>query len=590
MKKVGVDDYLLKHSVDELLHLPRVNSNAPTFEDIKMAHKKWKQKKSTALATENLPEIDVSDPHLPNVVSRIWKVIRAANEEKPSLFRYGNSMCRIEEDDRSVPVIQVLDEDQCLLTISHLARFVIFKTSRNQTFQVQVTPPKHIVKAVLATPNKPLPILKRIVATPVFGPDGTIQTELGYSESSQTFYAPAKGLKNLKLSKTPSKKEIERAKNLLLNDLLGDFPFAKASDCAHALVLLLSIPARALIEGPVPLISFTAPSQGTGKGLLCEVGAFIFTESIIKITETKDENEWRKRLLAAFRNSPVFILLDNVKNRLESSALESALTSDYFSERILGFSQMSSFPIQCVWAATGNNITFGSEMARRTILVGLNAKTERPWQKSDFRHPELRDWAKKHRGKLLWAALTLVQAWIAAGKPSGKETLGSFEKWARVMGGILEVIGVQGFLGNLTNFYEEADQERLSCIPFIRAWYKAHSNRRASVGQLLSIAQDTLDDLEGTSIRSQQTKLGQFLGKIKDRIFEGLTVKKCPHRSGISMWRLVPREGDVREPSTASDKKKKFIILKARQGSPKVPRSSGWKKAVAMSGQFRRRA
>ena len=37
---------------------------------------------------------------------------------------------------------------------------------------------------------------------------------------------------------------------------------------------------------------------------------------------------------------------------------------------------------------------------------------------------------KANRGQLVWAALTLCQAWVAAGKPPGKETLGMFEAWA----------------------------------------------------------------------------------------------------------------------------------------------------------------
>ena len=62
----------------------------------------------------------------------------------------------------------------------------------------------------------------------------------------------------------------------------------------------------------------------------------------------------------------------------------------------------------------------------------------------------------------MWAALTLIRAWIAAGRPKGKKTLGKFEGWAEVMGGILQVAGVPGFLDQLEAFRERDDPETLN--------------------------------------------------------------------------------------------------------------------------------
>jgi hypothetical protein len=70
------------------------------------------------------------------------------------------------------------------------------------------------------------------------------------------------------------------------------------------------------------------------------------------------------------------------------------------------------------------------------------------------------EWVHANRGELVWSLLTLAQAWVAVGKPRGAVTLGSYESWARVIGGILDVAGIQGFLGNVKEFQAEANEDR----------------------------------------------------------------------------------------------------------------------------------
>src|SRR6516164_6851097 len=96
--------------------------------------------------------------------------------------------------------------------------------------------------------------------------------------------------------------------------------------------------------------------------------------------------------------------------------------------------------------ASGNNTRFSRELIRRTVFCRLDAKVDAPWERTGYRHPNLLKWAKENRGQLVWAALTLARAWIAAGRPAGTEVLGMFEAWTDVIGGILGVAGVPGLL------------------------------------------------------------------------------------------------------------------------------------------------
>ena len=109
------------------------------------------------------------------------------------------------------------------------------------------------------------------------------------------------------------------------------------------------------------------------------------------MTEGRDDDEWRKRVTAKLRQVPTILLIDNLRLKLDSSAVAAALTAPFWEDRILGQSEMARLPIRCLWIATGNNPEFSNEMARRLVRIRLDANVERPWQRYGFRHPDLID-------------------------------------------------------------------------------------------------------------------------------------------------------------------------------------------------------
>lgn len=129
------------------------------------------------------------------------------------------------------------------------------------------------------------------------------------------------------------------------------------------------------------------------------------------MTEVRDDDEWRKRVTAKLRQIPSLVLIDNLRAKLDSSAVAAALTAPFWEDRILGGSEMARFPIRCLWIATGNNPEFSNEMARRLVRIRLDPHEERPWQRTGFRHPDLMTWVRANRSRLVAACLTLCQAW-----------------------------------------------------------------------------------------------------------------------------------------------------------------------------------
>ena len=201
-------------------------------------------------------------------------------------------------------------------------------------------------------------------------------------------------------------------------------------------------------------------------------------------------------------------------------------------------------PVRVVWIATGNNPSFSYELSRRIARIRLDSGVDQPWLRNSFRHPNLREWVIAHRPQLIWAALTLIQAWIVAGKPEGKVVMGSYEQWSKVMGGILEVNGINGFLGNLQNLYHQSDAEGQAWKAFVDEWWKQLGAQQVGVVKLYDIASPAFGDpidlnLGDGNERSQKTRLGRLLVQNRDKKFGGLMITADGTKQGAQQWKLV---------------------------------------------------
>jgi hypothetical protein len=151
----------------------------------------------------------------------------------------------------------------------------------------------------------------------------------------------------------PVAAEIGEARRLLMEELMGDFPFTTVADCAHAVAAFLTPIVRPAIRGPTPLFLIEAPLPGTGKGLLhVVIGLVVLGGEPAVMTEARDEDEWRKRITAKLKLAPTLVVIDNVRRRLESASLSAALTEPVWEDRELGASRMLRLPIRCTWLAT----------------------------------------------------------------------------------------------------------------------------------------------------------------------------------------------------------------------------------------------
>jgi hypothetical protein len=392
-----------------------------------------------------------------------------------------------------------------------------------------------VVKDILATPTPPLPDVERVVDIPVMAEDGTIAQVPGYHSQARTFYAPCPDLAIPVVPQAPTSGDVARAVTLLLDDLLIDFPFVHDAGRAHAVALFLHQFVRPLIYGPTPLHVIDKPLPGTGGTLLAEVLlAPSVGASVGIMAEARLEDEFRFRITSALMTQPEAVVIDNVRAVLDSAALAAAITADRWNDRPVRSGTQVSVPVTCAWVVTGNEVRLSGELERRALRIRLDAGAD-PTSRWDFKHQRLRRWATSHRGELIWAALVLGRAWHCAGRPLGQAELGSFESYAEVMGGILDVAGIRGFLANR----HPVASPDIAIERFVGQWASAHDARPVFARDLLALANGCFA-LEGKSEKASLVSLGRQLINLEGRRFGDFVITAAGKRQGARMFRLEP--------------------------------------------------
>lgn len=558
-RKVGMDDYLVKHTVEDFENLKRIDLKHKTFSKEKKWYPRWsKRKLGDKLVPSTLPRINAQNENLPEVAKQCWKALRATNDP-PRLFSQGAGLVALSKHPHLA--ISPLDEDRLRLELTRSAQW--YKTL-NDGREVVTYPHSIVLRDLLAHPEPPLPELTRIAEYPFYTEEGILHTKPGYSEQAKCYCRFS--VRIPKLVEKPLPELVKKARELIY-ELVHDFPFINESERAHALAFAILPFVREMIGGPTPLHAFDAPEPGTGKSLLvAALTSIALGRSAPSATETYAKDEWRKKITSVLIDAPTFVFFDNINQTLSSGALSSAITSSFWKDRILGKSQDVYLPIRCAWAVSGNNLQLSSELARRTVRIRLDAKMDRPWERdlNSFRHPNLPKWTSENRPKLIGAVLALVNHWLTEGQPGSDLHLGSFEDWSDVIGGILECARIPGFLGNLKEFYEEADAEGRDIRLFIQVWWENLKDQIVGVKELYKLIKDEEIPLylgRATSEQGERIYLGQrILQKIKGRQFDEIRVESAGTHKHLQQYQLIQVKMK-KSPQTSSAEPKKGVVV-----------------------------
>ena len=468
--KLGVDDYLAQgHTLAEVracevTRLPApVPPHAPDL-------------------TDERPRITQAAHALPAVVTQALAALGTL-AGAPRLFQRAGQLCVMAPAPphapgltrpQGAPRIQALDAP----TLRHLlAEAAHWQTpTQDGTKAYPDKPASWLVETLLARPTwDGIPPLSGLLSAPALRPDGTLLTTPGYDPATGLYLAS--GIPFPPIPEPPTHAEAVQAAALLAEPF-GDFPFEAPHHRSAVLAAILSLLARYAVEH-VPLFAIRATTRGSGKTLLADAISVIATgRPAAKMPPARDEDEERKRLLAIALAGDPLVVIDNVTGALGTPALDVALTSLIFKDRLLGTNETKEAPLEAVFLATGNQMTFRGDTARRVVPIDLLPEVERPEERTGFAHPQLLAYLTAHRPLLLGAALTILRAYVVAGRPpQGLTAYGSFEAWSDLIRAALVWCGQPDPCLGRVGLEASSDAGYDSLAALLEAWHACYGEK-----------------------------------------------------------------------------------------------------------------
>jgi hypothetical protein len=350
----------------------------------------------------------------------------------------------------------------------------------------EVTPPPSVLAAALAPKEwGQLPPLFGIVGAPVLRPDGSLLQRPGYDLATGLYLASKVPLDAV--PQAPTREQVQTARQFLLSEFLGDFPWAGPADKANYVGLLATPILRGYLRTLIPFGVVTSTTPSSGKTILtCGLG-MLYGQRVLTWPGS-DEGELRKAITSVLADPVGVIIFDNLAEGtvINSPTLARLITDRTWADRVLGKSATVAFDNDRVWAATGNNLRLGGDMRTRSVLVGLNPDTPRPEERTGFVIPDLDQWilVPANQRHVLWNLLVLVADWISHGAPRQTgPAMRQFTGWADAVRGFLAHHGIEGFLANAETV-RDIDDDEADWTAFFAQWRKIHGDKWVTSNEL----------------------------------------------------------------------------------------------------------
>ncbi|SIQ08390.1 hypothetical protein SAMN05880582_101663 [Rhizobium sp. RU20A] len=293
---------------------------------------------------------------------------------------------------------------------------------------VSTNPPRDVAQTLLSSGRaSKLPEVAGVISCPTLRPDGSVLDREGYDLATGLLVLEPLSLPS-DMAMKPTKQDAEAA-IAKLDKLLDGFPFKSDADRSSALSLLMTPVLRPCMEA-APLHAISANGAGVGKSYLADIAATIATGERAPVTSSGwSVEEMEKRLTGPLLDGSPFITLDNLdKFPIAGDFFCQAVERPRLSLRALGTTGNREILNRSFMCATGIGVTINGDMLRRTLLISLDVNEERPeLRKFDF--DPLAE-VMKDRASYVSAVLTIVRAYILAGRPAKSDPLGSFGAWS----------------------------------------------------------------------------------------------------------------------------------------------------------------
>ena len=408
---------------------------------------------------------------------------------------------------------------------------------------VRCDPPASVVQALRHGQDRlHLLPLSGLARQPFYGPDHRLITTPGYDAGTGTYGIFDNADYPLQ---EPTRENAERSLQYL-SWLLREFPFASEVDKSAALAAMLTAAVRPSLA-QAPAFSVSATRSGSGKSYLASLIALMAGPGQpFNVSYPSKADEATKVVLAMLLEKPAVILFDDMQTDWKSfGALNKALTSATTTERLLGSSRTATARTNVLFLGTGNNIEPEHDMRRRVVSIRLAPLTATPTL-TEFAEEGPVEHTRKRRGRVVSAALTIIEAFHAAGRPKADvSAVGTFEEWSTYCRQSLLWLDQPDPAGSLIEqVTNDSDQQVLEEL--LGAWHGNFGSRSMTVRKVVETAERDFDlrdilfelpILDGRGINPN--KLGWYLKHNRGRRAGGLRIEPGEHTERRA-WRVLP--------------------------------------------------
>lgn len=362
------------------------------------------------------------------------------------------------------------------------ADFALYKAGKPD---MCVSPPADLLGFMIANPApsvvRGIRTLDRFTRTPFITRSGRVHQTHGYDYESRTWLALHPDDKFREVSDVPSAAEVRLAKNILLEPMM-EYPFSDADGGNSAAYAAILTPfAMSMLPGALrPFFLIDAPpgGQGSGKTKLAQMIA-VYADGNAEPPVSpmpKSDEKLNEFITSTLRNSRTVAIIDNIQSSMRSEDLATAATSLTWSTRRFNHQTLMDLPNRVTWIFTANHASISPDIARRAVNVMIDVTKigdGTPAYKRFFRWEPVTE-AARRRNSAVWAALTLLRNWVVKGRPvDAKLKMGSFEAWARCVGGALYAAGIGG-LDRAIESARARDEVNAEHEAFVKRWLEMY--------------------------------------------------------------------------------------------------------------------
>lgn len=301
-----------------------------------------------------------------------------------------------------------------------------------------VHPPRWLTRALLARGSWPeLPKLAGLVEGPVLRPDGSILEAPGWDPSTGLYHVPS--TRYAPVPETPSSADCQQALDLL-SEVVGEFRFERPAHFAAWLSCLLTPLARPAFEGPAPVhVLGGGASRGSRELLALATSVVITGRRAVHVQADRAKPQEIDRLARADTR---LALIDEASAAARSALLTEATNVDTWRARLPGTSEAVELPLHVVWLALTNGYC-DSFLDGRVIEIRLSSFEQPRVDEPVSTQSDLLVWIRRRRDRIVPAALTLLRAYLTAGRPNlGLTAMGVRQGWSDLVRSTLVWHGV----------------------------------------------------------------------------------------------------------------------------------------------------